>query len=158
MKILPTWKLFRSTRRARIRYLHIRVMPLATRTCNRPPPAICLTDIRNREYFPGWVPSFSESCSTAIEHIRQRLSPCLVLCAFVCFIFIVSSPLFSPVDLRDRWRCPGDRLLHRRRPPLLPQSNQASKPPWRMPLSPSSSSLLLALVIAATMFYPIFDA
>ena len=136
MKILSTWKLLRTTRRTRIRYPHIRVMPLATRTCNRPPPVICLTDIRNRENLPGRVPPSSLACNVAIDHFRHRLSPCLVLCAFVCFIFIVSSPPFSPVDLRDRWRCPGDRLLHRRRFLFCLQSNQASKPPWRLPLYP----------------------
>jgi hypothetical protein len=87
-----TWKVISSTRRTRICYPHIRVMPLNTRTCNRPPLAICLTNVRNRENFPGWDPPSSVTCSTALRHTRPCLSSCLACVIIVCFIFIVSSP------------------------------------------------------------------
>ena len=98
MKILYTWKLIRTTRRIQIRSPFVRHMSLTIRTWNRPPPVICLTNVRNRENIPGWVPPSSVSCSTALRHTRHCLLSCHTLCSIVCFIFIVSSPLFLPVD------------------------------------------------------------
>ena len=88
---LCTWKLLRSTRRTQIRYPHIRVMPLNTQTCNRPPPVICLTYVRNREYFPGWVPPSSISCRHTLRHTRHCV--CLVLyCVTLFAVYLLFLP------------------------------------------------------------------
>jgi hypothetical protein len=125
-------------RRTQIRYPHARLMPLTTRTCNRPPPVICLIDVRNRKNIPGRVPPSSVSCNTTLEHTRHSLSPCLALCSIVCFVFTISSPSFSLDRHRDcRRRC-YVQLLCRQPDHFNRASRQAFPPLLIIPISPTS--------------------
>ena len=73
-------------------------MPLASQPETLPPPVIRLTNVRNRENFPGWVPPSSVSCNTALGHTQHNLLPCYGLCYIVCFVFTVSSPPSLSID------------------------------------------------------------
>ena len=41
----------------------IPVAPLQCIYYSIPPPVICLTNVRDREYFPGWAPPSSVPCN-----------------------------------------------------------------------------------------------
>ena len=144
MKKFSTWKLLRKTRRIQIRYPHTCQRLLAIWTWNIPPPVICLTQVRNRENFPGWVPPSSVSCSTALGHTRHCLLSCHVLCYLVFLVFTVSSPSFSLDRRWDRRRRCCVRLRRRRPDHFNRASRQAFPPSLIIQISPKFY-LLLAL-------------
>ena len=73
-------------------------MSLTIRTWNRPPPVICLTNVRNRENIPEWVPLSSVTCNHTLEHTRHNILPCHALSYIICFVIIVSSPSSLSLD------------------------------------------------------------
>ena len=98
MKMFSTWKLLRKIQRFRTRGPFIFHMPLACWTWNIPPPVICLTQVRNREYIPGWIPPSPISCSHTLGHTRHSILPryaFVMLCLLCIYCFF---PLLSPVD------------------------------------------------------------
>jgi hypothetical protein len=59
------------------------------------PPVICLTNVRNREYFPGWDPPSSVTCITTLGHTRHCV--CLVLyCVTLFAVYLLFLPPSSP--------------------------------------------------------------
>ena len=143
MKMFSIWKLLRKIQRIRIRGPFICHMPLEWWTWNIPPPVICVTEVQNREYIPGWIPLSPISCSHTLGHTRHIILPCYALWCFDCsVIYCVPPSLLLSGRPWDRCRYPCDRL-HRRRTLLLPE--QPGKPPLDHQISPTLLSILLAL-------------
>ena len=132
MKIIYIWKLIRKMRRIRIRYPHTCQRLLAIWTWNRPPPVICLTQVRNRENIPGLIPPSTISCSHTLDHTWHNILPCHALCYIVCFVFTVSSPSFSLDRPQDRHRRCCEQLL-RRRPDHFNRASRQAFPPFDHP-------------------------
>ena len=102
MKMFCRWKLFRTTRRFRIRSPFVHHTPLTYRTRNFPPPAPLPENTKHREYFPGCFPPSPVSPTTALGHTEHRVFPCYALWCFVCsIIYCVPSPLLLSDRPRD---------------------------------------------------------
>ena len=153
MKMFSTWKLLRKIQRIRIRGPFISRMPLAIWTWNIPPPVICLTQVRNRENIPGWIPPSPISCShtlghTPAQHIAMLCFVMLCLLYIYCFF-----PLSSPVDPETDAAPVIDYVDD---DPSLPE--QPGKPPlWSSRYRPFHS-LMLALDFAIVIVCSYSDA
>ena len=117
MKILCTWKLFRMTRRIRIRSPFVRHTSLTYRTRKFPPPFHLSENAKHREYFPGCSPPSPVSPTTAFwAHLASRfVLSCTVMLMLALYLLFLP-PLLSG-RLRDRCCCCPVRLRSWR--PLL---------------------------------------
>ena len=125
------WKLLRKIQRIRIRGPFICHMPLTIWTWNFSPPVICLTQVQNREYIPGWTFPSPISCSHTF--VTPGTAYChVMLCDALFALYLLFLPPLLSDRPRDRCR-PCDRL--RRRWPLLARATRQA-PPLIIPISP----------------------
>ena len=154
MKMFSIWKLLRKIQRIQIRSPFISRMPLAVWTWNIPPPVICLTQVRNRENIPGWIPPSPISCSHTLGHTRHSLLPSTLCFVMLCLLYIYCFfPLFSPVDPETDAAPVIDYVDD---DPSLPE--QPGKPPFDHPDVALFLSLMLALDFATVIVCSYSDA
>jgi hypothetical protein len=107
----------------------IPVAPWQCIYCSISPSVICLTDVRNRENFPGWVPPSSVLCRHCVKshpaHLIAML--CFVLHCLL-YIYCFLPPLF-PIDPRDHRRRRCCVRLRRRLPDHFNRASRQAFPP-----------------------------
>ena len=76
------------------------------------------------------------SPTTALGHTEHRVLPCYILWCFVCSVFIISSPLFSPVDYETD--AAADQFDYGVDDPSLLPEQPGKPPPWSPDIAYSS--------------------
>ena len=128
-------------------------MPLACWTWYIHPPVFCLTQVRNQENIPSWIPPSPLSCSHTLGHTRHIILPRYALWCHVCFYIYCFFPLFSPVDLETD---DAPMIDYVDDDPSLPE--QPGKPPIWSPRYHPFHSPMLALDFATVIDCSYSDA